>query len=143
MSHAEAAPDLFPGDFNCAQAVFSTYAPQLGLDRGLALRIASPFGGGMGRLGEVCGAVSGALLVIGLKHGQACADDEAREKAYALVNEFVRCFKARHGSILCRALLGEEISVPEGRQRARERNLFATVCTGYVRDAVEILGQIL
>jgi C_GCAxxG_C_C family probable redox protein len=98
----------------------------------------------MGRLGEVCGAVTGAFMVIGLKHGKSRLEDdnnETREKAYALVHEFADRFRACNGSILCRELLGCDISTPEGRAQAREKGLFNDLCPKLVGDAVEILEQ--
>jgi C_GCAxxG_C_C family probable redox protein len=131
-------------NFNCAQSVIATCGPEMGLDRESALRVAGGFGGGMGRLGEVCGAVTGAFMVIGLKHGKSRLEDdnnETREKAYALVYEFADRFRACNGSILCRELLGCDISTPEGRAQAREKGLFNDLCPKLVGDAVEILEQ--
>jgi C_GCAxxG_C_C family probable redox protein len=131
-------------DFNCAQSVIATCGPELGLDRESALRVAGGLGGGMGRLGEVCGAVTGAFLVIGLKHGKSSPEDdesETKEKAYALVYEFADRFRARNGAILCRELLGCDISTPDGRAQAKEKGLFSDLCPKLVGDAVEILEQ--
>jgi C_GCAxxG_C_C family probable redox protein len=131
-------------DFNCAQSVLATCGPELGLDRETALRVAGGLGGGMGRLGEVCGAVTGAFLAIGLKHGKSHPEDsesETKEKAYALVYEFADRFRTRHGSILCRELLGCDISTPEGSAQAREKGLFSDLCPMLVQSAVEILEQ--
>ena len=131
-------------NFNCAQSVLATCGPELGLDRESALRVAGGFGGGMGRLGEVCGAVTGAFMVAGLKHGKSQPDDDendTREKAYALVYEFADRFRACNGSILCRELLGCDISTPEGRAQAKEKGLFDDLCPRLVQSAVEILEQ--
>lgn len=98
----------------------------------------------MGGMGETCGAVTGAFMVMGLKHGGIKAeDDETREKADSLVREFVAEFKSRNGSILCRELLGYDISTEEGREAARAEGLHQTRCTKFVRDAAEIVEQIL
>ncbi|MBN1813345.1 MAG: C_GCAxxG_C_C family protein [Anaerolineae bacterium] len=131
-------------NFNCAQSVIATCGPEMGLDRETALRVAGGFGGGMGRLGEVCGAVTGAFLVIGLKHGKIHPEDnenETKEKAYTLVYEFADRFRACNGAILCRELLGCDISTPAGRAQAREKGVFNNLCPKLVRDAVEILEQ--
>ena len=144
MSKADEAAATFAGAFNCAQAVFSVFAPDLGLERELALRVAGAFGGGMGRMGEVCGAVTGALMAIGLKYGKYRAEDnEAREKTYALVQEFARQFRERHGQLLCRELLSCDISTPQGRQAAHDSGLHDTLCPQLVRDAAEIVGELL
>jgi C_GCAxxG_C_C family probable redox protein len=144
MSRVEEAVTCFKEGFICSQAVLSAYAPQLGLDRGTALKIADGFGGGMARMGETCGAVTGAFMVSGLKHGRTSVEDtQAHETTYDLVNEFVRRFKSRNKSIVCRELLGCDISTPGGLKNARQQNLSTTICPGYVRDAAEIIEEIL
>jgi len=98
----------------------------------------------MARMGETCGVVTGAMMAIGLKHGKTePADDEAKEKTYRLVMEFTDKFRARHGTILCRELLDCDMSSPEGLQEFKDRNLIETLCTGFVRDAAELLDTIL
>ncbi len=144
MDRIERASSSFNAGFNCAQAVLVAFGPEFGLERELALKVASPFGGGMGRLGGTCGAVTGALMALGLKHGQTRAGDEAaKEQVYSLVKQLVAEFKARNGSVLCRELLGCDLSTPEGRRRAKEAGLHSSRCPGFVRDAVEILEHIL
>ena len=94
MTNNEKACTTFEEGFNCAQAVFATYAEQFGLDHEVALKIAGAFGGGMARMGDTCGAVTGAFMVIGLKHGKAeKKDDPARERTYKLTNEFAARFQ--------------------------------------------------
>src|SRR4030066_960128 len=107
MSDVEKAGACFNEGFMCSQAVLSAYAEQFGLDHEAALRVSAAFGGGMGRMGETCGAVTGAFMVIGLKYGRtAVQDPQSHEKTTRLVKEFVDRFKAIHGSIVCRELLG-------------------------------------
>ena len=114
------------------------------MERTTALKVARAFGGGMGRLGETCGTVTGALMVIGLKYGRTEAgDEEAKERTYGLAKEFVHRFQCRNGSVVYRELLGCDISVPEERLRAQERGLFATRCPKFVQDAAEMVGQLL
>ncbi len=130
--------------FSCSQSICSTYAEQFGLNQEMALRITTAFGGGMGKMGETCGAVTGAFMVIGLKYGRIRVEDKKiKEKANDLVREFVKHFKSRNGSTLCRDLLGCNISTPEGHSAAKANNLFATVCPKLVRDAAEILEELL
>ncbi len=144
MDRVERAVSCFKEGFSCSQAMLSTYGPQLGLNHELALKVSGAFGGGMARMGETCGAVTGAFMVIGLKYGKTKIEDEqAKEKTYSLVKEFVDRFKSRNGSIVCRELLGCDISTPEGRELAKEKNLFATLCPKFVQDAAEIIEQIL
>jgi C_GCAxxG_C_C family probable redox protein len=145
MSIADQAVACFDEGFNCSQAVFSAFAPQLGLDRVVALKVAGPFGGGIGRMGETCGAVTGALMVIGLKYGQTTSEDKAaKEKSYELVRQFAERFKARNrGCLACRELLGADIGTPEGMQKIREKQAFTTMCPKFVRDAAEIVEELL
>jgi len=141
---SEQAVRKFRKGFNCSQAVLSVYAEEFGLCRETALKIACGFGGGMGRMGLTCGAVTGAFMVIGLKYGNVDANEkEIKEKTYGLVREFARRFEKRNGSSICRELLGCDISEPEGLRSAKENGLFTSVCPGLVRDAVEILEEML
>jgi C_GCAxxG_C_C family probable redox protein len=138
------AMTLFQEGFNCSQAVCAAHAASLSLSRDMALKITAGFGGGMGGHGEVCGAVTGAIMVVGLKAGSSdAADTAAKEDTYALTHRVIEQFKARHGSILCRELLGCDILQPEGRQHAREAQLFTTRCPLFVRDAAEIVSTLI
>ncbi len=115
----QTATDRFAQGFNCSQAVFSAFASQLGLSNETALKLSSPFGAGMARQGQVCGALAGALMVLGLRHGNV--DPEGKENTYQIAEEFIRKFKERHGAILCRELIGYDISTSAGLQAAREK----------------------
>ena len=140
----EQAVALFTGGLNCSQSVLVSYGEALGLDPATAAKLATGMGGGMGRMGHTCGAVSGAFLALGLKHGGATAQDrEAKEKTYQLVREFTARFKTRNGSILCRELLGCDIATPAGFDEAKQNGLLTTVCPKMVRDAGEILEELL
>ncbi|MBA7569438.1 MAG: hypothetical protein GH159_04505 [Dehalococcoidia bacterium] len=140
----ELAVGGFGKGFNCCQSVLSAYGPRFGLDRDLALKLASGFGGGIGHLGETCGVVTSAIMVIGLKHGGTLAGDaDSQEKTFSLVNQFLERFKARHGSIRCRELLGHDISTPEGLQSAMDKELFEKRCPDYIRASAEIIEQLL
>ena len=140
----EAAVACFKEGFNCSQAILSTYGVAFGLEGPTALKAASAFGAGMGGLGEVCGAVTGALIVIGLKHGRTEArDKEAKEKTNALVRDFAGRFRSRHRSLLCRELLGCDLTTPEGVAAARQKGYFTELCPRFVRAAAEILENVL
>jgi C_GCAxxG_C_C family probable redox protein len=144
MSKVEEAVDVFEKGISCSQSVFSTFSEQLGLSKELALKISAAFGGGMAHLGETCGAVTGAFMLIGLKHGRIGPDDiESKEKTYELVKEFTARFKALHGSIKCTDLIGCNLSTEIGLKVAKENNLSRTVCPVYVKSAAEIIDQIL
>ncbi|MBI5384675.1 MAG: C_GCAxxG_C_C family protein [Verrucomicrobia bacterium] len=144
MTPAEDAVALFKQGFNCSQAVLAAFAGRLGLDREAALKIAAGFGGGIGRMAATCGAVSGAVMVLGLRHGGVDAGNrEAKEQLYALVREFTVQFQARHGATQCRDLLGYDLSTAEGAQQVKEQKLTATVCPEFVRTAAEIVEGML
>jgi C_GCAxxG_C_C family probable redox protein len=144
MDRIEVVVSQFKEGFNCAQAILSTYAPLFGIDRKKALKIATPFGAGLGRMGEVCGAVSGALMVLGLDLGRASIEDiDAEEKTYTFVREFIDRFEEKNKSIFCKELLGYDISTPKGLKMVNEKNISGTLCPGFVRDAAVILEDLL
>jgi C_GCAxxG_C_C family probable redox protein len=144
MTKSDSAVECFKCGFNCAQAVFSTYAPGLGIDKTTALKISGPFGGGMGRMGEACGAVTGAFMVIGTKYSMTKeGEEELRNKGYELVRSFSEKFKLKHGSIKCKDLLHADISRPEGYKIAAEKKLFRIICPKLVEDSGLILEEIM
>lgn len=129
--------------FNCAQATLSAFAEELGLPLDVAMRVAAPFGGGMGRRGEVCGAATGALMALGLRYGPSAPDKAAKEAMYAITAEFLRRFEARTGALLCRDLIQADMTTPEGLAEARSRNVFTTICPGLIAAAVEITDDLM
>lgn len=144
MDKVQNAVACFNEGFSCSQAVFSAFCEPLGLDKITALKIAQSFGGGMAHMGETCGAVTGAFMVIGLKHGRTRADDDpAKEKTYELVQEFVRKFRSAYGSIVCKELLGYDISKENEAKDVQEKNLFDELCPKLVQTAAEILEDLL
>lgn len=144
MDHVENTVSLFKKGHSCSQAVFSTYAPLLGVPENTALKIACSFGGGMARMGETCGAVTGAFMVLGLKYGRVDPQDEqTKEKTYELVKLFVNRFKSRNTFVTCRDLLGCDIGDPEVREMVEKNGLFDTLCPKLVQDAAEILEELL
>jgi C_GCAxxG_C_C family probable redox protein len=144
MKKADCGVECFNGGFNCSQAVFSTFSEELGLDKRVALKIAGSFGGGMGHIGEACGAVTGAFLVLGLKYGQADGEDKAsRALNYLLVKEFADRFKKINGSISCKEILGYDLSDEKQLLAARQTDVFEIKCTKYVREAIELLEEII
>jgi len=144
MDRVELAVSLFEKGFSCSQAVLAAFADRFGVEREIALRIAAGFGGGMGRMAQTCGAATGAFMLIGLKYGGIDAKDrQAKEKAQAVVREFANRFISRNDSLLCRELLGSDISTPEGYQLAKEKKLFSTICPKCVKDAAEIVDEMI
>jgi C_GCAxxG_C_C family probable redox protein len=143
MNAIEKARGFQKEGFSCSQAVLGAYCERFGLDKNQALKISSSFGGGM-HLNQTCGAVTGALMVIGLKYGRIKADDlAAKTKNIEVVNQFAQKFKQRHKSISCTELLGCDISTPQGLQIAKDNNLIKQFCPQYVQSACEILEEIL
>ena len=134
----------FKGNYNCCQAIIMTYGPEYGLSKEVGIRLGTGFAGGIARHGEVCGVVMGAIMVLGLKYGMTNeSDDEAEERTYEQVSEFINRFKILNGSIRCRDLLNCNLSTLEGRQIAKEKDLFNTLCPRFVSDAAEILEEFI
>ena len=121
MNHAEKAFDLFKSGYNCAQAVAVSFCDLTGLTEKQAARIASSFGGGMGRLREVCGAVSGMFMVLGILYGyDDPKDDTTKKQLYTDVQALADRFKAESGSIICREILKNPPSDPNPSPRTAE-----------------------
>ena len=140
QSKANKAVETFQEGFNCSQSVFTTYCEEFGIDRKSALGIACGLGAGMGRRQETCGAVSGAYLLLGLKYGQIKPDDAAaKEKTYAMVQEFARLFEERNGATSCRELLGIDFRTADSSTTARIKS----ICPKIIQDAAEIVEQLL
>jgi C_GCAxxG_C_C family probable redox protein len=142
---SSAAAAMMAGNWNCAQSVLGVFCDDLGLDRETAMKLASGFGAGMARRQEVCGALSGAIMVIGLKHGQASEGDKAaKEAAYRLSRQAMDRFQAEFGSCLCRELLpGIDLTTEPGQKKYKDEGLSEKVCRPCVRAAVRILEEIL
>jgi C_GCAxxG_C_C family probable redox protein len=132
------------GDFNCSQTVLTAFCEELGLDREAGLKVSCAFGGGLSHNDSVCGAVTGALMVIGLKYGKFLAEDTAaRDRTYALAREFIARFKSEFGSISCTDLIHYNLSSAEDYAKAREAGVFKSVCMPLVKRAIEIVEEII
>ena len=145
MDHAEEAKRLFMAGYNCSQAVFCTFCDETGLDLDTAARLSSSFGGGMGRLREVCGTVSGALMALGAIQGYADPRDRnAKTAHYHLVQEYARLFREQNGSIICRDLL-KGVQVTEGGvPEERTPEFYARrPCLRLAGEAAAILDRLL
>jgi len=144
VSRADEAVRMFDQEFSCAQSVFTAFADPADVDRETALRLAAGFGGGLARTGETCGAVTGAVLALGLRHcGRPATTPESKRASYPAVREFLARFRALHGAVTCRELLGVDISTEEGMERARGQDLFRCRCPGFVRDAANIVEELI
>lgn len=144
-NNPENAAMLFREGYNCSQAVLIAYCEELGMDRDIALRLSSSFGGGMGRLREVCGAVSAMFMVAGLKYGHTDPKDRAlKQKHYELIQELSQKFKDKNGSIVCRELLGldrhHDSPVPEARTEDYYKK---RPCVEIVKCAAEIIDEVI
>lgn len=135
------AKRLFGQGCSCSQALLAAYGERHGLAPELAHAVGAGFGGGMGTLGETCGAVTGAFMVIGLHCGGSAS---GKKKAGKMVRELAALFKARnHGTMICRELLGCDPDAKSGLREAAECKLAKKNCPKYVQDAAEILNQVL
>lgn len=144
MNRSEKAVESFNNGCNCAQAVFTAFCGDLGLEEKLGLKIACPFGGGLGHTGGVCGAVTGALLTIGLKYGpESTEDKDSKVLNYIIAHDFISEFKKSNGSVNCTELINYDLSDETQLELARQSGVFNTKCPKYVSDAVEILDTIL
>jgi C_GCAxxG_C_C family probable redox protein len=133
--------------YGCGQAVLAPFALDYGLSEEAALRISTGFGSGMGRMCEVCGALTGAFMVIGLKYGKVVTDGTKygtdTETTYRLVAEVANKFKEKNGSIYCRDLIGHDLGDPDERAKVIQLGLFKTTCGKAILDAVELLEETL
>ncbi len=145
MDHAEQAKQLFLQGYNCAQSVVCAFEDVTGLDRAAGARLSASFGGGMGRLREVCGTVSGALLVLGIACGyDDPRDPEAKRRHYHLVQEFARRFRETNGSIVCRELLQGVQVTPGSDPEERTPEYYAKrPCPRLAWEAARILDEML
>lgn len=142
---AELAVDLFEQGYNCAQSVVGAWLDQTEMDSDQAMRLASSFGGGMGRLREVCGALTGSFMVAGLMRGYAVpGDDEEKGKHYTLIQEIAKEFEQKYKTILCRDLLELELKHDSPDPSARTAEYYAErPCARFIYDAVIYLDHAL
>lgn len=144
MDKKEKAANLFKNGYSCSQAVLAAFADELDLDEKTALKMASSFGGGMGRLREVCGAFSGLLMAAGLKYGPEDPKDQAAKAAhYALVQELAGKFKEQNGSIICRELLGLPGAQPPAPEARTQEYYKKRPCAEMVACAAGLMEELL
>ena len=143
VNKPEHARNRFLKSMNCSQAVFETYAPSLGMTINQARRVAAAFAGGMG-MGSECGAVTGALMVIGLKYGKTSdRDSQANIETFKRVAVFINEFRACHKQISCSGLLECDMGTPEGINDVAKKGYFTSRCPEYVNSAAAILDKVL
>lgn len=144
MDHKKEAGDLFLEGYNCAQSVFAAFRDVTGMGKEEALKLSSAFGGGMGRMREVCGTMSGTFMVLSILYGYDNVDVSAKSRLYSIVQETANKFKEKHGTIICRELLSglkvDSSAVPSARD---EQYYKSRPCLKFVENAAEILDEII
>ena len=143
MSRSENAGDMFLSGYNCAQAVVLSFADDLKFSKELAQKMAAGFGGGMGKQQETCGAVTGAIMVLGILKGEEVNNnDELKASAYGAVKELIRDFMAEFKTTQCRELIGCDLNTAEGSAKFEDDKIMENVCAGCVKKAVEIVENL-
>jgi len=144
MTRSDQAVSKFMEGYNCAQSVLFAWSDELKIEMDKALKMACGFGAGMGRKEEVCGAVTGGIIAIGVKYGRGeNGDRSATELTYAKTRELMDRFAEKHGSFICRELLnGCDLTTEEGQKYFKENDLLNRTCKRCVRSAVDILDVI-
>ncbi|MBE0520545.1 C_GCAxxG_C_C family protein [Candidatus Bathyarchaeota archaeon] len=137
--YVEKAVSHFKEGYNCAQSVLLAMQKFWNVENPLEPKVASAFGGGIGRRGSLCGALTGGVIAIGLKYGTNKPIVEEREKAYSLALKFYNRFKKDCGGVLCRDLIGYDLTNPKEYEKARNSNVFMDKCVHFIEKAVEIL----
>ena len=140
----EKAKENFTCGFNCAESVLKSLTDEMGTECSCIPKIATGFGAGLGRHGEICGAITGAVMAIGLKYGRSDAKDpEAKEKAYAIVDDFMKTFKSKFQNVRCIDITGCNMLTPGGLQKAKDNKVHKNVCTDLVVFATEEAAKLL
>ncbi|MDH3348329.1 MAG: C-GCAxxG-C-C family protein [Desulfobulbaceae bacterium] len=141
MNRTQIADKYFMKGYSCSQAVLAAFAEDLGLDVDICFKVAAGFGSGMGGLADTCGALTGAFIVVGMHYG---GEPAQKHKTYDMVRKVAAKFRERNkGQIHCRDLLGVDLSTDEGMRSAKKNKLFRTACREFVRDAVDILDEVI
>ncbi len=139
---ALAASQRFIEGYRCSEAILTSYCEKFGLDKNLAMKIGCAFGGGLGSNGDVCGAITGSIIILGLKHGRTNKNDsDTRLKTDKQVQTFLKRFKSKHRHIRCNDLIGFDRSTPKGHDIAAATGVFKRLCPKLVQDAAEILEE--
>jgi C_GCAxxG_C_C family probable redox protein len=138
----EKASNLFLKGYNCSQSVLLAMSEHWGLENNLVPKIATGFGGGIGRCGSVCGALTGGVMALSIRYGTNEPSAEKRLQTYELSRKFFEQFEKRNNGVLCRDLIGYTLSNPDEQKKAREENVFQKKCARYVENAVTILLEL-
>lgn len=142
MSNEQIARENFKQGYNCAQSVFLTYAENFGFDTETALKLSSSFGGGMGRMREVCGAVSAMFMIAGLKNGYTeNNNDEIKAEHYTRIQKLANEFRKTHGTIICRELLGVDADDNPIPSKRTEQYYSERPCEEFIADICKIIDK--
>ena len=134
----------FRSGLNCSQAVLTAYSDELNFDNSLALSVSCGFGGGMGRLQETCGAVTGSFMVLGIYNcNKFPENNERKEETYSMIQKFSEKFRSLNGTTDCKSLLKCNLRTEQGQLFAKENNLFETVCEKCIADSIRIIDQLI
>jgi C_GCAxxG_C_C family probable redox protein len=140
----ELAISGFREGLNCSQAVLTAFSEELKFDKNLAMMVSTGFGGGMGRLQETCGAVTGAFMVLSIYSGNKfLTNNERKENSYSMIQDFNGKFLSKNKTTNCKALLNCDLKTPDGKLYAKENNLFETVCEKCVLDSIKIIDEMI
>jgi C_GCAxxG_C_C family probable redox protein len=145
-SNKKTSKDYFMEGFNCSEATLLAISESLGEKCKFIPRIASGFGGGFGRHGDVCGAISGSVMALGLVYGRKDPKDaEAKEKIYGIVDEYLKKFIEKYGTLSCRELTGCDMLTPEGLKKMKDEKVVVNICAPIVefaeREALKLIND--
>lgn len=141
--NTEEIKEMFMEGIDCSQVVAGNFADELGMSRDVLRKVAACFGGGM-QCGETCGAVTGALMVLGVKYGHWREGDKEQKAVMTQKSKvFKDCFLAKYPSCICKELLGHDISMPGELTKVLEKGIMIDYCPCVVEDVIEILEKIL
>ncbi|HHT97360.1 MAG TPA: C_GCAxxG_C_C family protein [Clostridiales bacterium] len=145
MKKSEIAINKFLAGYNCSQSVFYSFCDYLNFDKDTALKVSCGFGAGMGRKEEVCGAVSGGIMVLGVLYGRGdCNDSLLTENTYRKTRLLINNFVEKHNTVICRELLeGCDLTTPRGKKEFKEKDLLNNVCKECVGIVVDIVEDII
>lgn len=133
--------ELFAAGYTCAQSTFAALSELFGMGEEQAIRVSAAFGGGIARSGDFCGALSGALMALGLKRGQPETSAEIKNDLYARARSLIAAFEESCGARDCRDLIGCDLSTPEGAALAASRNTRKVICENLVRTAIRLADE--
>ena len=140
----DTALDMFSQMFNCSESVLAGLAAEFGLDCPCVPRIATAFGGGMAGQGETCGALTGAMMALGLKYGRERGDDnDSKAVTYGKVRQLFAAFEKEFGTCVCFDLIGIDLTTPEGLQQAKDAGLHQRICPKYVEFCARQAAQLM